>query len=99
MHRIFRGVLRFSSGGFTNLRIARKLSASAPRETSAQIGRLASLRELFCVPAMVLPKNLVYAIRLRRAGRHFACRENDNTRFYCKQGAFRAPYGMSSSTF
>src|SRR5271167_1234794 len=78
MQRIFRGVLRFSSGGFTNLRIARKFSASAPRETSAQTGRLASLWGLFCVPAMTLPRKLVYAIQTPRADGHFGCRENDN---------------------
>src|SRR5271157_2185095 len=78
MQRIFRGVLRFSSGGFTNLRIVRKFSVSAPRETSAQIGRLTSLRELFFVPAMSLPKNSVYAIAPSLADSHFGCRENDN---------------------
>src|SRR5208282_1766275 len=78
MQRIFRGVLRFSCGGFTNLRIARKFSASAPRSTSAQTGRLASLRGLFCVRAMTLPKKLVYAIQPPRADSHFGCRENDN---------------------
>src|SRR5580692_9640466 len=89
MQRIFRGVLRFSSGGFTNLRIARKFSASAPREISAQTGRLTSLRELVCVPAMALPKILVYAIRPSRADRHWVCRENDNPHIYCKLEAFR----------
>src|SRR5271154_2215076 len=78
MQRIFRGALRFSSGGFTNLRMARKFSASAPRETSAQIGRLASLWGLFFVPAMGLPKNLVYAIAPSLTDCHFGCRENDN---------------------
>src|SRR5579863_1329801 len=79
MQRILRGDLRFSSAGFTNLRIVRKFSASAPRSTSAQTGRLASLRGLFCVRAMALPKNLVYAILRRLADSHFGCRENDNT--------------------
>src|SRR5580693_992354 len=78
MERIFRGVLRFSSGGFTNLRIARKFSASALRSTSAHTGRLASLRGLFCLLDMALPKKLVYAIRRLRADSHFGCREKDN---------------------
>src|ERR1700675_2427670 len=83
MQSILRGALRFSSGGFTNLRIARKFSVSAPRDTSAQTGRLASLRGLLCVRAMTLPKNLVYAIAPSPADAHFGCRENDNT-FLCK---------------
>src|SRR5260370_15201222 len=63
MERILRGVLRFSWGGFTYLRIASRLYASAPSETSAQTGRRTSLPRLFCLLAMCLPKNLVYAIR------------------------------------
>src|SRR5271170_5301441 len=78
MQRIFRGVLRFSCGGFTNLRIDRKFSASAPRSTSAQTGRLASLWGLFCVRAMTLPKKLVYDIQPPGAESLFGCRENDN---------------------
>src|SRR5208282_4871871 len=85
MERIFRGVLRFSSGGFTNLRIARRLSVSAESEISAQIGRLFKLWGLFCVPAMGLPRNLVYAIQPPLADSHFGCRENDNTRLWCKR--------------
>src|SRR5580704_1504588 len=97
MQRIFRGVLRFSSGGFTNLRIARKFSASAPSSTSAQTGRLTSLWGLFSVPAMTLPKNLVYAIQPPRADSHFGCRENDNPHMYCNQKAllFPSPRGHS----
>src|SRR6266436_3604775 len=87
MQRIFRGVLRFSSGGFTNLRIARRLSASAPSETSAQTGRLTSLPELFFTLAMALPKNPVYAITPSLADSHFGCRENDNPQLRCKQRA------------
>src|SRR5690242_249976 len=76
MDRILRGVLRFSSGGFTYLRIASRLWARALRETSAQTGRLASLwasfrallRGLFCVLGMCLPKTLILRQRTR-AGR------------------------------
>src|ERR1700722_6435846 len=58
--------------------MARKLSVSAPREISAQTGRLASFGELLCMPAMALPKSSVYAIRPSGADRRFRCRENDN---------------------
>src|SRR5277367_5578312 len=78
MQRIFRGDLRFSCGGFTNLRIDRKFSASALRSTSAHTGRLASLWGLFSVRAMTLPKKLVYAIAPSLTDSHFGCRENDN---------------------
>src|SRR5271155_1910395 len=78
MQRFFGGALRFSSGGFTNLRIDRKFSANALRPTSAHKGRLASLRDLFCVRAMTLPKKLVYAIQPLQAESLFGCRENDN---------------------
>src|SRR5437879_1342162 len=63
MERILRGDLRFSCRGLTYLRIASRLSASAPSETSAHTGRRTPLRGLFRVPAMCLPKNLVYDIR------------------------------------
>src|SRR5260370_42154820 len=85
MQRIFRGVMRFSSGGFTNLRIARRLAAGAPSETSAQTGRLTSLPELFFTLAMALPKNPVHAIPPSLAHSHFGCRENDNPQLRCKQ--------------
>src|SRR5580704_1754813 len=91
MQRTLRGVLRFSPVGFTNLRIAWKFSASAPSETSAQTGRLTSLRELFCVLAIALPKNSVYAIQPHRADSHFGCRENDNPHRYCNQKALPIP--------
>src|SRR2546430_6960430 len=55
MERILRGDVRFSCAGFTYLRIASRLCASAPSETSAHTGRRTSLRGLFCMPAMGLP--------------------------------------------
>src|SRR6266571_6938192 len=67
MERILRGDLRFSCTGFTYLRIASRLYASAPSETSAHTGRRTSLRGLFCVPAMGLPNKIVYAIRAASA--------------------------------
>src|SRR6267143_6093270 len=67
MERILRGDLRFSCAGFTYLRIASRLYASAPSETSAHTGRRTSLRGLFCVPAMGLPNKIVYAIRAASA--------------------------------
>src|SRR5437660_3422439 len=69
MERILRAGLRFSCGGLTYLRIASKFCASAPSETSAHTGRRTSLRELFRVPAMCLPRNLVYAINRAHARR------------------------------
>src|SRR6266403_5737360 len=79
MERILRGDLRFSCAGFTYLRIASRLYASAPSETSAHTGRRTSLRGLFCVPAMGLPNKIVYAIRAASARRQLRCRVNDNT--------------------
>src|SRR5260370_15946711 len=70
MERILRGVLRFSSAGFTYLRIASRLCVSAPSETSAHTGRRTSLRELFCVLAICLPNKIVYDIRAALARRH-----------------------------
>src|SRR6266550_1827827 len=67
MERILRGDLRFSCTGFTYLRIASRLYASASSETSAHTGRRTSLRGLFCVPAMGLPNKIVYAIRAASA--------------------------------
>jgi hypothetical protein len=43
------------------------LYASAPSDTSAHTGRRTSFPRLFCLPAMCLPKNLVYAIRAASA--------------------------------
>src|SRR5437016_6077171 len=59
MERILRGDLRFSCGGFTYLRIALRLSISAPTETSAHTGRRHSLRGLFRVPAMGFAEKLL----------------------------------------
>src|SRR5258708_1349459 len=73
MERILRGVLRFSCGGFTYLRIASRLYASAPSDTSAHTGRRDSLSRLFCLPAICLPKNLVYAIHPVSARCHPLC--------------------------
>src|SRR5580692_8403824 len=78
MERILRGVLRFSSGGLTYFRIDWKLCVSAPSETSAHTGRLTSLRGLFCVPAMCLPKKIVYAIQTASADSHIGCSVKDN---------------------
>src|SRR6266481_6154689 len=79
MERIFRGALRFSCTGLTYLRIASKLYFNAPSETSAHTGRRTSLRGLFCVPAIFLPKNSVYDIPVRLSASQFPCRVNDNT--------------------
>src|SRR6266567_2716115 len=79
MQRILRGDLRFSCGGFTYLRIASRLCASAPSETSAHTGRRTSLREFLCVPGMCLPNKIVYDIRVVPARRQVGCRVNDNT--------------------
>src|SRR4029077_5851843 len=91
MQRIFRGVLRLSSGEFTNLRIARKFSASAASETSAQTGRLASLRGLCCMIAMALPKNSVYAIQPPRAHNNSWCREKDTPQILHVKGPSLSP--------
>src|SRR6266567_4641716 len=57
IERILRGVLRFSSGGFTYFRMAWRLYVKAERETSAQTGRLTSLWGLICIDrfAVILP--------------------------------------------
>src|SRR6266567_6824922 len=57
IERILRGVLRFSSGGFTYFRMAWRLYVKAERETSAQTGRLTSLWGLLCIDrfAVMLP--------------------------------------------
>src|ERR1700674_6003470 len=88
MERILRGDLRFSCGGFTYLRIASRLYLSAPSETSAQTGRRTSLRGLFCLPAMCLPRNLVYDIPPRLSAIQIACRVNDNTLLHCNAKAY-----------
>src|SRR6267143_6639186 len=88
MERIFRGALRFSCTGFTYLRIASRLYFNAPSETSAHTGRRTSLRGLFCVPAIFLPKNSVYDIPLRLSASQFPCRVNDNTLLYRNLKAF-----------
>src|SRR5229473_2130231 len=90
MQRTLRGVLRFSCGGLTYLRIASRLDVSAPSETSAQTGRRTSLRGLFCVPAMCLPNKIVYDIPSPPADSQFACRVNDNPPLLSKLVAFRA---------
>src|SRR5216684_3182166 len=77
MHRILRAGLRFSSAGFTYLLIASRLYVSSPSETSAHTGRRTSLPRLFCLPAMALPKNLVYAIPPPLSASQIACRVND----------------------
>src|SRR5216684_2988394 len=87
MERILRGVLRFSPGGFTYLRMASRLCASALRETSAQTGRLASfwptfrasLRGLFCLLGMCLPKMSVYDNLSARADGHIGWRVKETT--------------------
>src|SRR6266849_8659732 len=92
MERILRGDLRFSCGGFTYLRIASRLYASAPSEISAHTGRRTSLRGLFCVPAMCLPNKIVYAISPCLSASQIACRLNDNTLSLCNRVAFRIPF-------
>src|SRR5260370_6968244 len=79
MQRILRGDLRFSCGGFTYLRIASRLCASAPSETSAHTGRRTSLRELFCVPALGFPNNLLSIIDVASAHRETGCRAIQTT--------------------
>src|SRR5882757_1498714 len=88
MERIFRGSLRFSCAGFTYLRIASRLYFNAPSEISAHTGRRTSLRGLFRVLAMCLPKNLVYDIPPRLSASQFPCRVNDNTFLDCTLKAF-----------
>src|SRR5467141_1549648 len=100
MERILRGDLRFSCGGFTYLRIASRLYASAPSETSAHTGRRTSLRGLFCVPAMGLPNKIVYAIRAASARRQLRCRVNDNTPCSANWWPFAlASHGPGSDVF
>src|SRR2546421_6909007 len=90
MERILRGDLRFSCTGFTYLRIASRLYASAPSETSAHTGRRTSLRGLFCVPAMGLPNKIVYAFaRPRPAANPTACRVKDNPSSTATQRPFK----------
>src|SRR5690348_4592228 len=89
MLRIFRGVFRFSSGGFTNLRIARRFWARAPREISAQMGRLFRFFRLFSTLGMRAPERNQFTPfpGSKPTGGAATCGENDNTRLYCKQKA------------
>src|SRR5216684_3406426 len=100
MQRTLRGVLRFSCGGFTYLRIASRLDVSAPSEISAHTGRRTSLRGLFCVPAMCLPNKIVYDIPSPPADSQFACRVNDNPPCLANWWPFAlASYELSSQVF
>src|SRR6266699_6978164 len=103
MERILRGDLRFSCTGFTYLRIASRLYASAPSETSAHTGRRTSLRGLFCVLAMGLPNKIVYAIRAAsaRCQPHSLPRERQPPRDILpslKGGTSQATHGITSPT-
>src|SRR6266568_4083504 len=83
MDRILRGVLRFSAAGFTYLPMASRLCARAARETSAQTGRRASLwaslRGLFCLLGMCLPKMSVYDNHGARTDGHIGWRVKETT--------------------
>src|SRR5256885_16879016 len=59
MHNTFRGVARFSFGGFTYARIAFKLYFSAPSETSAQTGLRSKSILLLRLVAMRIPEHLI----------------------------------------
>src|SRR6266581_1357742 len=59
MHSTFRGVARFSSGGFTYARIAFKLYFNAPSETSAQTGLRSKSILLLRLVAMRIPELLI----------------------------------------
>src|SRR5215472_12083972 len=88
MDKILRGALRFSSDGFTCRRIAAKLCASAPSETSAQTGLLVSLPEPFCLLGIgpstqqrvdPLPKMSVYDNSVEGKDRHMVRRAQEAT--------------------
>src|SRR5215470_18126270 len=92
MDRILRGVLRCSLAGLTNFLMASRLYASAPSETSAQTGRLASLqaifgaslRGLFCLLGMCLPKTSILRQRSRASRRPlWYPHASDNSRDEC----------------
>src|SRR6266849_1384904 len=59
MHSTFRGVARFSPGGFTYARMAFKLYFSAPSETSAQTGLRSKSIFLLRLVAMRIPEHSI----------------------------------------
>src|SRR6266851_1563007 len=97
MERILRGDLRFSCGGFTYLRIASRLCASAPSETSAHTGRRTSLREFLCVPGMCLPNKIVSDIRVAPARRKPICLPRERQPLFPRQtvGLLTPPFGLT----